>query len=323
MSVAYDEPRSFHDDSPYAPVGEGDHDHDHADINKYINTEANVEDMADLAAVAYAPGDGPPSPFNTSDSAALDLGPVAPPNVDPANVPIRDSSPVLLSVTNVTHPPSSRSKPISKPNRVATKNRDGLFECSWEDCKEAAKTFQRRCEWSKHMDKHERPYVCTVKGCEKVQGFTYSGGLLRHEREVHGKHGGPKKALNCPHSSCKRNTGKGFSRTENLQEHLRRCHRLPSAGPSTAIPSPVQTVTMGSEADSNHKRKRADDDQGEGPPSSRERFLQEENDRLREENEDLRRQLQEATRNANDMRTQLQAMQATISVALSVSQPAV
>lgn len=83
---------------------------------------------------------------------------------------------------------------------------------------------------SKHMDKHERPYVCMHKECEKVQGFTYSGGLLRHEREVHGEHGGPKKALNCPHASCKRNKGKGFSRLENLQEHLRRVHRDASEG---------------------------------------------------------------------------------------------
>lgn len=74
------------------------------------------------------------------------------------------------------------------------------------------------------MDKHERPYVCTVPGCEKVQGFTYSGGLLRHEREVHRKHGGPKNALFCPHPTCKRSGGKGFSRLENLQEHLRRVH---------------------------------------------------------------------------------------------------
>lgn len=80
------------------------------------------------------------------------------------------------------------------------------------------------------MDKHERPYVCAHQECEKVQGFTYSGGLLRHQREVHGEHGGPKKALNCPHVSCKRNKGKGFSRLENLQEHLRRVHRDASEG---------------------------------------------------------------------------------------------
>ena len=74
------------------------------------------------------------------------------------------------------------------------------------------------------MDKHDRPYKCTVKGCEKLQGFTYSGGLLRHEREVHKMHGGTKKSLYCPHVDCKRSTGSAFSRKENLAEHLRRVH---------------------------------------------------------------------------------------------------
>lgn len=75
------------------------------------------------------------------------------------------------------------------------------------------------------MDKHTRPYVCEETGCEKIQGFTYSGGLLRHQREVHKQHGGPKTPKMCPHRDCKRSTGTGFSRKENLQEHLRRVHR--------------------------------------------------------------------------------------------------
>lgn len=75
------------------------------------------------------------------------------------------------------------------------------------------------------MDKHNRPYVCEEPGCEKIQGFTYSGGLLRHQREVHRQHGGPKASCMCPHRDCKRSTGVGFSRKENLSEHLRRVHR--------------------------------------------------------------------------------------------------
>ncbi|KAL9006817.1 MAG: hypothetical protein Q9188_000428 [Gyalolechia gomerana] len=75
------------------------------------------------------------------------------------------------------------------------------------------------------MDKHTRPYVCNLPGCEKVRGFTYSGGLSRHQREVHRQYGGPKASYMCPHKDCKRSTGSGFSRRENLQEHLRRVHR--------------------------------------------------------------------------------------------------
>jgi hypothetical protein len=79
---------------------------------------------------------------------------------------------------------------------------------------------------SKHMDKHERPYKCDKPQCAKLLGFTYSGGLLRHEREVHSMHGGPKEQLFCPIKHCKRHTEQGFTRRENLQEHLRRVHKL-------------------------------------------------------------------------------------------------
>ena len=80
--------------------------------------------------------------------------------------------------------------------------------------------------YSKHMDKHERPYKCDKPQCAKLLGFTYSGGLLRHEREVHSMHGGPKEQLFCPIKHCKRHTEQGFTRRENLQEHLRRVHKL-------------------------------------------------------------------------------------------------
>lgn len=77
---------------------------------------------------------------------------------------------------------------------------------------------------SKHMDKHDRPYKCYEPGCDKIQGFTYSGGLLRHQREVHKKNTDSKKPLMCPYPDCNRSTGNGFTRQENLREHLRRRH---------------------------------------------------------------------------------------------------
>lgn len=78
--------------------------------------------------------------------------------------------------------------------------------------------------YSKHMDKHDRPYKCKDPECEKLAGFTYSGGLLRHQREVHKMHA-QGKGLMCPIPSCSRSTGKGFTRQENLKEHIRRLHR--------------------------------------------------------------------------------------------------
>ncbi|USP82071.1 hypothetical protein yc1106_09345 [Curvularia clavata] len=106
------------------------------------------------------------------------------------------------------------------------RNEDGKMVCKYQECH--GTSFDRKCEWSKHMDKHDRPYKCNAKGCEKLQGFTYSGGLLRHEREVHKMHGGTKKSLFCPFPDCKRSSGAGFTRKENLAEHIRRVHRRTS-----------------------------------------------------------------------------------------------
>jgi len=112
------------------------------------------------------------------------------------------------------------------------------------------------------MDKHNRPYICDEPGCETIRGFTYSGGLTRHQREVHHQHGGPKASRMCPYPTCKRSTGRGFSRKENLQEHMRRCHKEPN---SEGQPSPVTpSVDLGELAGSRKRRRRdVDDDDDE------------------------------------------------------------
>ncbi|XDG04438.1 hypothetical protein ABKA04_004053 [Annulohypoxylon sp. FPYF3050] len=169
----------------------------------------------------------PPSPSSTDLNSPNILEPLSPPE----------------SLATPSKPDTNRTPRLSsipKPERIETKNRDGLYYCTFPGCTERVKTFPRKCEWGKHMDKHDRPYKCTAAECEKLAGFTYSGGLLRHEREVHGKHGGPRNPLQCPHGNCKRHEGKGFSRMENLNEHLRRVHTpndaLLSSAP--AAPSP-------------------------------------------------------------------------------------
>ncbi|KAJ5301370.1 hypothetical protein N7508_006233 [Penicillium antarcticum] len=108
--------------------------------------------------------------------------------------------------------------------RDPPKNSEGQIFCDHLDCQAAPPTFRRPCEWNKHMDKHDRPYKCYEPNCDKIQGFTYSGGLLRHQREVHKKNTDAKKALMCPYNDCNRSTGNGFTRQENLREHLRRRH---------------------------------------------------------------------------------------------------
>ncbi|ENH98640.1 hypothetical protein COCC4DRAFT_85878, partial [Bipolaris maydis ATCC 48331] len=120
---------------------------------------------------------------------------------------------------------SLRKNHSSKRGKEPSRNGDNKIMCKHQECQGIS--FDRKCDWNKHMDKHDRPYKCNAKGCEKVQGFTYRGGLGRHEREVHKMHGGTKKSLFCPFADCKR-SGAGFTRKENLTEHIRRVHRRTS-----------------------------------------------------------------------------------------------
>jgi len=140
--------------------------------------------------------------------------------------PQMSSRPISEDRSTVSGDEEPKLKYPPKRPEEPMRNAEGKMTCSHHGC--TGRFFERKCEWSKHMDKHDRPYKCTVSGCEKLRGFTYSGGLLRHEREVHKMHGGTKKSLFCPFSDCKRSSGSGFTRKENLAEHIRRVHRRTS-----------------------------------------------------------------------------------------------
>jgi hypothetical protein len=77
---------------------------------------------------------------------------------------------------------------------------------------------------SKHMDTHERIYRCLQPECSKLKGFTYAGGLQRHEKHVHKMHGVVE--FYCPQATCNRAEGGGkpFTRKENRADHLQRKH---------------------------------------------------------------------------------------------------
>lgn len=89
---------------------------------------------------------------------------------------------------------------------------------------------------SKHMDRHDRPYRCGRTECGHLKGFTYSGGLLRHERDVHSLHGGPKDQLRCKVSTCKRHAGKGFTRKEKLVAWMQSARYNMSSSANSKIP---------------------------------------------------------------------------------------
>ena len=147
------------------------------------------------------------------------------------------------------------------------------------------------------MDKHERPYICEEPECENVRGFTYSGGLLRHQREVHRQHGGPKATCVCPFPDCKRHVGVGFSRKENLAEHLRRVHRNASADPTQKEGSESAPNTMSGTLGTGRKRRRAvPDDDGDGDED------------LEQEVKKLRKELQEKDERLEKLERQVQVL---------------
>jgi hypothetical protein len=138
------------------------------------------------------------------------------------------------STTNPETPELLHSTTAVRRNRTPPRASDGGYVCDFDGCK-TRPVFTRLCEWNKHMDRHERPYVCGEPGCDTREGFTYSGGLLRHQREVHKKHLTKKDPLYCPYPDCPRASGEGFTRKENLAEHKRRRHSQLSVSSTFSI----------------------------------------------------------------------------------------
>jgi len=71
--------------------------------------------------------------------------------VDPTTG-INMDMPELLQKEDSDAPSPGRSRPIPKPDREVTKGQDGRFICTWAACTEDAKSFSRKCEWSKVSD---------------------------------------------------------------------------------------------------------------------------------------------------------------------------
>ncbi|KAI1389575.1 uncharacterized protein F4822DRAFT_205314 [Hypoxylon trugodes] len=285
MSVVYKEPEMVPSDGYSAGVDAGHQDGDSDAPSTRYSPVPQVHDI-----LGYGGADDavlmPTSPNSPDLGSPNLLGPLTPPES-------------LPSASKTAGHRSVRRRPIPKPHREVTKNREGKFCCTFPGCSEKVKTFTRKCEWSKHMDKHDRPYKCAHPECQKLAGFTYSGGLSRHEREVHGQHGGPVNSIVCPHLSCKRHTH-GFTRMENLNEHLRRCHRpneerdgedgsdpagplpedepLPEDGTTLPLPNPLVESRIG-------EKRKPDTDLG-----GQVKRLQVENSELRAEIEAQKRQ---------------------------------
>ncbi|KAL8870804.1 MAG: hypothetical protein Q9174_003231, partial [Haloplaca sp. 1 TL-2023] len=214
--------------------------------------------------------------------------------------------------------PSTGQKPEDPP-----KNTHGQIICIHPKCAGEGPVFSRKCEWTKHMDKHTRPYICNLPGCEKIRGFTYSGGLARHQREVHRQHGGPKASYMCPHQDCKRSTGSGFSRRENLHEHLRRVHR--QVADSEKTPQATTEASAQSAAPTRRRKRRVDDDEDDAegspepfPPEPRKRRkndgkdIEEDAGKHQGEREDLAMQVKRLRKELQERDERLKKLEQTV-----------
>ncbi|KIW68341.1 hypothetical protein PV04_04294 [Phialophora macrospora] len=163
----------------------------------------------------------------------------------PADTPVKIHLPVK------TQTPIKISGPIDRAiqrDRSPPRNEKGQIFCDHIDCRDkTVQIFARVCEWNRHMDRHEKPYKCQEPGCESRIGFSYSGGLLRHQSEIHKMH--LPQTVFCPYPDCNRSSGTGFTRRQNLEEHIRRRHseRRSESSSSTAGALRSADVYRGSE----------------------------------------------------------------------------
>ena len=83
-------------------------------------------------------------------------------------------------------------------------------------------------------------------GCTHQRSFNRKADLERHQREVHDSQSNRNDFL-CTHPGCKRSLlGKGFSRKENLADHLKRIHKNTelNAGNNTDLRSPQSSTLL-------------------------------------------------------------------------------
>ena len=177
--------------------------------------------------------------------------------------------------------------PISPPSVTPERNEKGQRVCTVKGC--TAPPFARQCQYKKHIDRHQRPYVCENPECKSLRGFTYKGGLHRHQREVHQTETGLRGMFYCSAPGCKRHTH-GFPRRENMEEHVRRIHKKKQ--PTT---SPDGLRSEDSTEHQHNKRKRCTSDSEEAESETDVEELRREVKRLKEEVSCLKERLEVKT----------------------------
>ncbi|KAL8893949.1 MAG: hypothetical protein Q9192_004765 [Flavoplaca navasiana] len=211
-------------------------------------------------------------------------------------LPSNDVSPYIMfaaSPSVASHP--SRVSP-GRGSEEPPRNSSGQITCLHPKCAQDLPVFGRST-WTSILDR----------------------GLSRHQREVHRQHGGPTTSYMCPHSDCKRSTGSGFSRKENLQEHLRRVHRH-TEDMEVAKKTPEETTRLVSSEQRKRRRRIADEDEDEGEdeaestlpkPRKRRREVEESDD---DAGEDLSAQVKRLRRELQEKDERLKKLEGIVEV---------
>ena len=144
-----------------------------------------------------------------------------------------------------------------------------------------------------------------------LKGFTYPGGLSRHEREVHKKHG-PQTLFMCRDQECKRSSN-GFTREENLKQHVERVHKKKD---KVASDDEVR-LAGGNKRRRNVEGDYNDEDEDGGRQRKRMRRempwdFMEESREMKDELRDLRAELRDNKNEMREMKDELRGLRAEL-----------
>lgn len=102
------------------------------------------------------------------------------------------ASPPLMAMiqtssrSNFETPLLQHTPNISKQEQNPPRNADDELICTDPAC--TNKTFRRHCDWQTHVNKHRRPFRCSIEGCPRESsGFATKGVLDRHMIRIHQK----------------------------------------------------------------------------------------------------------------------------------------
>jgi hypothetical protein len=113
--------------------------------------------------------------------------------------------------TSLFSDPAAQSYAAIQVVSQGTSDSGRILTCTEPSCQNL--TFSNKDEWTKHMNKHNRPFKCTVAGCEK--SFARNACRQRHLDSVHNH----KAKFYCDVPECK-HSRVGFARRDHLKQHI-------------------------------------------------------------------------------------------------------